>query len=400
MLRFLLGAFIFMFPLINLIPQKFILSKGFTLLNLVIIFIIIISLYHKIYGGFKLPPTNKNIRLASFLILFFAFIAIYNNLFGMYQIFSNNNLIGILKTLELTVVIVIVLNYSRIRNIRLMYRRIMKITVIFIAITVIFDFIFPGILSNIYIITTKGSGLTYRSSGLFEGHPTQLGCFLIIGEALILSESKVAVSIRNWVFLLIIFIGIVFSGTRAAFVLSIVLLMYHQVRFMRHGFGIAIIFICIGYLTFVEIGDNIMYRFSFEYQSIDDMIETDRPNVWRRYILELYEQPAIIFWGALGGNIKYQISTHSVFLNIIIKVGIWGFLVFFIFSLQLLNYIRKKYQLRSGIFLAFISWYLLAILNENESLQIIFYLILFLSTEETHRNSKPSPNSKYNRLII
>jgi hypothetical protein len=388
MLRILIFIFVFLFPLVEIVPKSVISIKGITFFNLIASLFIIYSIFLLIYT--KNPQLQRgsraNSRYALYFILFFFITEIYSIVFKIIIVGDLFLLAAMLKNLQLLIGVSLLIYWTRVSTISNLIRRILKISLLFISISVIVDFFNPSFFSRFYEVNTFGTGLNLRSAGLFNGHATQLGSYLVIGQAFILNEIHSKSSKVNWIILLLLFFGVILTGTRVALIFSVFIFVFNRFLLSKKGFIFTLFIFFLGVSILLMWGENILFRFSSEFETTEDFIQYNRPAVWGIYINELSENPIIFWLGAIGGVTKTNISTHSVYLNMLIKGGIIMVMIFVIFSIRFFRFLFKNYNINSGLVLAIFSWYMMALINENEIIMITYLIVLFLAINPPRQN--------------
>ena len=386
-IKFIIGFFIFIFPLIRFVPPTAFPLRGINITNLFAVGVILIVFFSFIFKkDFKFPRVCHPEKLAIYLVILLTVVGLYHSFFSIYygNILGSNSIIVIMKQLLISTAFIIVIRLSREPYIGIMLKKIMLFSILFIAVTVIIDRIFVNFFSSFLATYGKGAGLSYRSAGLFGGHVTQLGSFLVIGQAFFLDEVRKKPSLFNWFSLVLIFSALLFTGTRVAFGASVLIFVIFIWNYAKYKLISLVLLLMILLRVYLNFGDTIQYRISPEYQTSEEMLyrEGSRPAIWEEYINRFFDNPSILLFGSAGGSVGTEISTHSTIINLWMKGGIIFPILFLFLCYKILIYTLKKHGATSGLFLASMGWMITCVVNENESLNIIAFLVLFLSMAE------------------
>jgi len=180
-----------------------------------------------------------------------------------------------------------------------------------------------------------------RTSGLYNGHPTQFSALLAIMFGYFLARMAQTTSFHLKTIYLgllaLIISGFLINPSRNGLVGVVVILI---VFLAKNRFSKNIVFFIlmtiIGLVLIVKFGDALLYRMSS--QKFSQQLHESRLALLSHYIQELRDNPYYFLYGTLK---PYHLNTHNTYLEIIYRGGI-GFFALFSYFIIKLYLIRKK----------------------------------------------------------
>lgn len=235
-----------------------------------------------------------------------------------------------------------------------------------------------------------------RTSGLYNGHPTQFSALLAIMFGYFLARMAQTTKFNLKTFYLgmlaLIISGFLINPSRNGLVgVVVILIVFLAKNRFSKNIVFFIIMTIIGLVLIANFGDALIYRMSS--QKFSQQLHESRLALLKHYIHELMDNPYYFLYGTLK---PYHLNTHNTYLEIIYRGGI-GF--FALYSYFIIKIYTNRGKASFDITYPMLG-YLIPMFGNNNPVEfyLIFILALAFTKSENEFNEPQTKHLSDNRL--